>query len=33
MKKLNEKTWNEFYLNDIFSFKLAKGDNQPKNMS
>jgi hypothetical protein len=33
MQSLDEKTWNEFYLNDIFSFKLAKGDNQPKNMS
>ena len=33
MQSLNEKTWDEFYLNDIFGFKLAKGDNQPKNMN
>lgn len=33
MKKLNEKEWDEFSLNDIFCFKLAKGDNQPKNMN
>lgn len=32
MQSLNEKTWDEFYLNNIFGFKLAKGDNQPKNM-
>lgn len=33
MQSLDEKSWNEFYLNDIFGFKLAKGDNQPKNMN
>ena len=33
MQSFDEKSWNEFYLNDIFGFKLAKGDNQPKNMN
>ena len=31
-KNTNEK-WKDFYLDDIFSLHLAKGDNQPKNMS